>query len=171
MIRLHSFTREHFLGVDAGVVIALTLLFIAWFLSFGGASHVDALMQGNRANIYGTTATIAGSLLGFSIAVTSIVIGLSSSDRLAIVRGSAHYSTLWKTFLQTTRCLGALTITALICLIRDKDTDPVSWFVIPFLLFAGLSVVRLARSIWILEQLIEIIIKPQPGTDTRQSQQ
>ena len=170
MIRLQSLWRKHFLGAEAGVVIALTLLFIAWFLSFAGASQVDAFMQGNRANIYGATATISGSLLGFSIAVTSIVIGFSSSDRLAIVRGAAHYSTLWKTFFQTTRCLGALTVTALICLIWDKDTDPVSWFVIPFLLFAGLSVVRLARSIWILEQLIEIIIKPQAATDSRQSQ-
>ena len=146
--------------MDAGIVFVLTLLLAVWFLCFDGEVYVDALMQDNRAIIYGTTATIAGALLGFSIAAASIVLGFSSNERLELVRGSAHYSTLWRTFFQTIWWLGGLTVIALVCLIWDKDSDPVSWFVIPFFLFFSLSVVRVARIIWILQRLVEIIIKP-----------
>ena len=165
MKRLLVFWRKHFLGVEAGIVIVLTILFATWFFLFGGAPHVSALMQNNRGNIYRTTATISGSLLGFSMAVMAIVLGFSSSDHLAIVRDSKHYATLWKTFFQTIWCLGGLTVTALICLIWDKDCLPVSWLVIPFLLFVGLCVVRVTRTIWTLERLIGIIIKPPRDTD------
>lgn len=166
MKRLLIFWRKHYLGVEAGIVIILTILFATWFFLFGGAPHLSALMQNNRGNIYRTTATISGSLLGFSMAVMSIVLGFSFSDRLAIVQGSKHYAALWKTFFQTIWCLGGLTVTALICLIWDKDCYPVSWLVIPFLLFVGLSIVRVARTIWILERLIGIIIKSPKDTDT-----
>ena len=166
MKRLFDFWRKHFLGVEASIVIILTILFAMWFFLFGGAPHVSALMQNNRGNLYRTTATISGSLLGFSMAVMSIVLGFSSSDHLAIIRGSKHYETLWKTFFQTIWCLGGLTVTALFCLIWDKDSHPVSWLVIPFLLFVGLCVVRVARTIWTLERLVGIIIKPPRDTDS-----
>ena len=166
MKHLSVFWQKHFLGIEAGIVSILTLILAGWFFSFDGASHIDALMQDNRANIYRTTATIAGSLLGFSITATSIVLGFSSNEGLILVRGSAHYPTLWKTFFQTIWCLGGLTVTALICLIWNKDSDSVSWLIIPFLLFVGLSIVRIVRTIWILEQLIKIIIKPPRDTDS-----
>lgn len=166
MMRLLIFWRRHFLSAETGIVVALIIFFTVWFFSFDGASYVDVLMQDNRGNIYRTTATIAGALLGFSITATSIVLGFSSKEGLTLVRGSAHYPTLWKTFFQTIWRLGALTVTALICLIWDKNSSPVSWLVIPFLLFVGLSIVRVARTIWMLERLIGIIIKPPKDTDT-----
>ena len=160
MMRLPRFWQRQFLGIEAGIVFVLTLLLTGWFFWFDGASHVDILMQNNRANVYGTTATIAGALLGFSIAATSIVLGFSSNERLKLVRGSVHYPTLWRTFFQTIWWLGGLTVIALVCLIWDKDSNPVTWFVIPFFFFVGLTVVRVFRIIWILQQLVEIIIKP-----------
>ncbi len=152
--------KKHFLGMEAGAVVLFTLLLVAWFCFHEGESHVNALMQGNRANIYGTMATIAGSLLGFSVTTTSIMLGFSSSARLSVVRNSKHYPVLWKTCFQTIRYLGYLTVIALLCLIGDRDSAPVSWLVLPFFMSVGLSVVRLARMVWILERVIEIIVKP-----------
>lgn len=161
MIGLPGIWRRHFLVFEAGIAIVSTLIFGIWFFFLNGAAHVDVLICGNRANIYRTTATISGSLLGFSIAVTSFVLNVLPSDRFRIVRESTQYPMLGKAFLQATWFLGGLTVTALICLIWDKESDPVSWLVIPLLLFAGLAALRVARTIWILEWLVKIVTKPQ----------
>ena len=165
MILLHSSNRiwkRRFLGIEAGVVVVVTLLFTAWFFVCDGPSHIDSIMGDNRSNIYRTIATISGSLLGLSITFTSVMIGLSFNHRrrLSIVQQSEQYRVLWKVFFQMIRCIGGLTLAALVCLIWDNDSDSVSWLVIPLILFMGLSVIRICRAIWILENIIEIIIMP-----------
>ena len=117
-------------------------------------------MSGNRGNLYRTIASIAGTLLGFSLAAVSLILSFSSSPRLALLQGSSHYPVLWKTFIQATKCLGALTITSLICLAVDKDNYPIVWLVVPLCLFLGLSTVRLIRVIWILEEFFNIVSIP-----------
>ena len=156
------FWRSHFLGLEAMVAAIPVIVFAVYLLAFDGQSRVDEFVYGNRTNIYRTVATIAGTLLGFSIAVASLVLNFVSSARLAVLRGSPQYPSLWKTFFQATRFLGALTLTALICLIWDRDTQPVTWLIVPVCLFAGLCVMRLLRVIWILEQIIGIVSKPSP---------
>src|SRR4051812_5410750 len=88
---------NHFLSYM--VIACLVLAAAAAVLYYQGtaAPLVDSLLRGNRPIVYGTLASINGSLLGFSIAVTSIVLGFSSSDRLAVLRESPHYPTLWRT--------------------------------------------------------------------------
>ena len=166
MIRLPLFWRKYFLGVEAGLVVVATIIFAAWFFRFDGSPWIHNILKDNRANIYGTLATIAGSLLGFSVAATSIVFGLLSSERLALLKKSKHYPKLWKTFFQAIQCLGILTIVVLVSLILDKEDAPISWLVIPVVLFVGLSVVRLTRAIWILEQIIQILSMPTSSSDS-----
>ncbi len=152
--------KRHFLGLEAALVVALTSLLAGWMLLLDGTSHVQEFMHGNRVNIYRTTASIAGTLLGFSITGASLALSYSSSPRLVLLRNSAHYPTLWKSFVQATRFLGTLTITALAGLVWDRENAQVVWLFIPLCLFFGLSVVRLIRVIWILEQIIKIISRP-----------
>lgn len=162
---LPQFWQKHFLGVEAVIAAVPVVALATWFIAFEGATEVDEFLKGNRTSIYRTTAGIAGTLLGFSIAVASLVLNFSGSSRLALVRRSPHYPTLWKTFFQTTRFLGLLTATALVCLVWDRDNEPVAWLILPFCLFLGLSATRLLRVIWILEQIIELVSRPSPSRD------
>ena len=162
---LPQFWQKHFLGIEASIAIAPTVALATWLLFFGGENEVEGFVKGNRTSIYRTTAGIAGTLLGFSIAVASLVLSFSGSPRLVVVRRSPHYPTLWKTFFQTTRFLGLLTATALVCLVWDRDNDPVVWLILPFCLFLGLSATRLLRVIWILEQIVELVSRPSPSRD------
>lgn len=59
--------------------------------------------------MYGTLASIFGALLGFVITAISIVFGFSSMAQVDVVRGSRHYQTLWRIFLQTTWVMAAAT--------------------------------------------------------------
>lgn len=158
---VRRFWEKRFLGMDALVAVVLAVALGVWFAFCGGASFfIDEFTHENRTDIYITTAGIAGTLLGFSITAVSLILTFISADRLAILRGSSAYQSLWKTFFQTIRVLGLLTITSLVCLIVDKDSAPVIQFVIPFYFFSmTLSVLRLSRVIWILEQTIKILTK------------
>ena len=159
-----KFWQRNFLGVDALIAFGLAVALAIWYFSFEGTDYVEELLQGNRTNIYRTLASISGTLLGFSIASASFTLNAVSSPRLAVLRNSRHYPTLWRTLFHTTWFLGALTLVALICMIWDRDDAPTTWLVIPLALLVCLSVFRLARVIWILEQVIGIVTKPSRGS-------
>jgi hypothetical protein len=99
-------------------------------------------------------------LLGFAITAESIVLGLWGSERLAVVRESKHYATLWRVFMATIRSLGLATGFCLLGLVFDRDGDPNR--VILYLCFAAslLAVARLIRCIWILEQVVLLVSGP-----------
>ena len=156
-MRLVAVWKRHFLGLEAAVVLALVSFFAIWYYQFDGVSHISVLLSGNRANLYKTLATISATLLGFSLTSVSIAIGLVPREQLSLVRGSKHYSTLWKVFMHAIYSLGALTIWALVSLVADKDSAPVPWVVIPTLMFFGLSLFRVLRMVWVFKNLIQIV--------------
>jgi len=157
---LPQWWRKHFLRVELYISIIITISFIVWYKWLGGENSLQCFLNGNRPSIYGTAASIFGSLLGFVITATSIVLGFSTSDRLKVIRDSSQYSTLWQVFNSTIRALGIATITTFMALIFDRDPSP-----IPALLFASLfgvtfSVFRLLRAVWVLENVISLITLP-----------
>jgi hypothetical protein len=156
------FWKRQFLLVEGALAFLLTIGFAIWYWGFGGASATSALLSGNRAALYGTMASISGSLLGFVITSTSIVIGFSASDRLAVVRESQQYPMLWRTFSASIRALAGATGVGLLCLLLDRDSVPIPWLVVPLLFFVLLSLLRLARTIWALENIIALVIRPMP---------
>ena len=161
---LLGFWRRHFLCVEAAIVVLLTVVFAIWYFLWEGSSVVDVLLKDNKGNVYRTAATIAASLLGFSMTATSIIFGLSSHERLELLRESPHYSALWNTLIQTILSLAGLTVMTVVSLLMDKDSYPVTWSVswlfIPFFFFVALSSVRLLRTIWLLDRLTRIISRP-----------
>ena len=163
MKRVRTLWRRHFLRLEATVAVLPSLALLAWFVLFGGIVWVDDFLTGVRTDLYRTTAAVAGTLLGFSIAVASLVLSFVPAERLSLLRESEQYPSLWKTFFQTTRLLGALTLTALVCLVVDKDESPLTWMIVPFCLFVSLSVARLMRVIWILEQIVMLVSRPEPN--------
>jgi hypothetical protein len=154
---------NHFLSFM--VIACLVLAAAAAVLYYQGtaAPLVDSLLRGNRPIVYGTLASINGSLLGFSIAVTSIVLGFSSSDRLAVLRESPHYPTLWRTLSATTKVLGVATLLSLACLLFDRDQAPSKALTIALVPVILLSIAYLGRTVWILDQIVTLITMPPSG--------
>ena len=157
-----GFWKRNFLIAEGVLAILLTICFAAWFWGFGGKAATFALLKDNRAPLYGTMASIFGSLLGFVITATSIVLGFSASDRLVVVRESAQYPMLWKTFSATIRALAGATVVALLCLLVDRDSAPTSWLGVPLFFVVLLSLLRISRTIWVLEHIIGLVTKPPP---------
>jgi hypothetical protein len=155
--------KRHFLIFEGALAIVLTIVFAVWFWRFGGMTSVFALLQNNRATLYGTIASIFGSLLGFVITATSVVLGFAASENLSVVRESAQYPMLWRTFSATIRALAGATLVALLCLLVDRDAAPVPWLVVLLVLAVALSMLRIGRTIWVLEHIILLVTKKTPS--------
>jgi hypothetical protein len=162
MGHLLALWKRSFLKVEFVFAILLTVIFTVWYYDFDGLTATSALLKDNRAVLFGTTASILGSLLGFVITATSIVLGFSTSDRLAVVRESAEYPMLWKTFSATIWALAFGTIAALTCLLFDRESAPVPWLTVLLVFAVLLSLLRIGRTIWVLEHIIALVTRPPP---------
>jgi len=152
--------RAHFLIIELGVATLLAIAFAVWASKFGGAAMVDEALRGNRGLLYGTLASISGSLLGFAITAASIVLGFSSSPRLRIIRESSNFPALWSVFFATIRALALATLVSLIALILDHDGAPnhLVLYLVAFVFL--LACLRIARTVWVLENIISLLAQP-----------
>jgi uncharacterized membrane protein len=151
--------RQHFLGVELAIAAIVTVAFGLWVQFAHGHRLVNELIGGQRSGVYGTLATLDGALLGFIIATTAIVLGFAPGDRFEILRNSAHYQTLWRTFTSTIRVLGLATVVAIVALFVDRDGKTNSLVMV---LCAGttlLAALRVWRSVWALEGTIKVVTR------------
>lgn len=167
--KISEWYGRHFLWVELLTAILGTCLILSWIWYAEKFDEIDATLSGNRGTLYGALVSLFGTLLGFSIATVSIILGLASESRLAIIRNSKHYKTLWKVFNSTNRWLGAATIAALFALVIDKDTAPSHLILSLNLLLFVVSVVRISRCVWVLEKVIDIVSSPSKARDGTQA--
>lgn len=159
MIVVVKLWQRHFLFFEAITSFIISAIFTIWYYYYDGIKCISTILDLNRPAVYGTLASIFGSLLGFVITATSIVLGFSTSDKLNIVRKSSQYPKLWKIFSSTIRNLAIATLFSVICLLIDKDKSPIA-FIVPLLFMVTiLSLVRIIRTIWALEQIIFLVTK------------
>ena len=154
---MFSFWADRFLLYELLLVCILSITFVVGFLLFDWDKYVNELMMNNRGSVYRTIAGVSSTLLGFTIAGTSVFYALSNSDSLSMLRNSPAYSTLWRVIVGTMRALGSLTIISIVSLIFERGDSPGMLLTIPLLFCLLLSVVRFVRLIWIIEQMTKII--------------
>lgn len=159
MSQINRFWNRHFLGLELVLSLLLSFLFGCWLLWLDGSVKVDSILSGNRSAVYGTLASIFGALLGFVITALSIIIGYSTSDKFEFLRKSKAYPTLWKVLISTIKALGFATAAMLLGLVFDRDTSPQPLILCLCVFAILLSLVRLKRCMWVLENVIGIITK------------
>jgi uncharacterized membrane protein len=158
-----QFWRVHFLGVElvAGLLVGGATVALA---EWGETNFLCGALTDNRAPVYGAIATIAGSLLGFVITSVSILLGYVNTH-LGPLRNTAHYPTLWNTYKSGIKMLALTTLMAIVALIWDRDKSPQRFVMYGVLVASILSLLRLVRCIWILEQVIAVVTRRRPDED------
>lgn len=160
MSGIRRFYNLHFLGLELIISIFLSIFFAIWVTWFGGSTIVDKTLSGNRSAVYGALASILGSLLGFVITALSIIIGYATNEKLEFLRKSKHYTTLWNVLISTIKALSIATAMMIIGLVFDRDNSPQHFILFVSVFTLLLSLFRLKRCMWVLENVIFIVIKP-----------
>jgi hypothetical protein len=153
---MREWWERRFLGAElvlAALVVAGLALLDAVVLD---RAFQGVLQMADRPALWATLAGIAGGLLGFVLASASIILGLVSSRKSWRIRISDQLQVIWRVYISTTRWLGALTVSSLLLLIVDTGNraHPLVLAAIGFLVMV--SVARLLRCIWILDQLLHL---------------
>jgi len=159
-MKLRKWWAANFLVLEFWASVALSIIFVIWSEVIDKGHFVSMVFFGSREVLYGALATIFGSMLGFSITAASIVLGYSTSEKLSIVKQSKHYQDLWNVFKSSMRILAFATIISLVGLVFDKDNNPVNFFLYLNLFAVAISFFRIARCIWVLGNIINIVTKP-----------
>lgn len=149
-----------FLELDLCLSVGLTLTFAGWLWLFdGGEANLDSFLGPQKEVLYRTTATVSGTMVGFTMTVAALVFNRVASERFHLFRSAnlgQNYDNLCKTYTQAVKFLGVLTVVSIAALLIDTQTSPCHWIMVGALLFALLSFFRVARAIWILEKLLKV---------------
>jgi hypothetical protein len=159
--------RKNFLFWEGASALVLSAAFI-WWAHGCGCRFVDSLLTGNRGAVYGALATIFGSLLGFTITAVSILVSFAPTDAFHLLSKSDHYPTLWKTYKAGIRWLAASTVATIVALVIDRDTHPVRLAQYAVVVSLTFALVRLARCLWILEKVIDIVTLAKQEPDKKE---
>ena len=162
MTALRRHYEAHFLGYDLVLALLFSALVVSAVELLWGRSQVIQTLNGTRQDIYGALASIAGSLLGFSITTVSIVMGFIQIPQLQILRESRHHQTLYAVFFSTTKYLSLAVALPLIALLMDRDNAPLIWVCYAVLAITAVATMRLYRSMWALERVIQLAIAHRP---------
>jgi len=158
-VKAIKFWGRHFLALEFwfSVVAALGVLLIVEHQGYQGA--LLAMLRGCRSTLYSTVASIAGSLLGFVITAASVILAFANTEHLAVLRQSAHYPTIWRTFISTIRALAVLTGVAVAAIVLDRDETPRQWVLYLVAWGCLYGLLRMLRCVWIFEAIIQIVTR------------
>lgn len=157
---LPSWWRKYFLAVELVIPLVAGFALLMWSHYGNGATLLLCVVHQNRGQIYGTMVSLFGALLGFVITSMSIVLGFSASERFKILKASKYYSQLWNVFTSAIRWLGAVTVLWLCALLLDRESAQKPLLLIICLTVSCISVLRLARCVWVLEKIVQVITSP-----------
>lgn len=154
---LPSWWQRNFLWCELATAIVAGVIIAVWGFCFGGNYFIDELLRGSRSEVYSVLASICGSLFGFVIAATSIILGLSGRGQLAVVRESPSYQDLWKVLFSAIKFLGITTIVTVVALVLDDKASPNFWVTHATIILLLIVLFRLWRCIWVLEKTIKLV--------------
>jgi uncharacterized BrkB/YihY/UPF0761 family membrane protein len=122
---------------------------------------VNRLIGGRRSSIYGTLTSVLATLLGFVLAVAAIVLSYVGAERFTLLRESKHYPQLWQTFTSAIRVLCLATVVSVVSLILERKPPQDMGILMALCVFTSVwAALRVARTVWALESIIQISTRP-----------
>lgn len=156
-----SWCDRHFLGSDILFSIIIALIPIALLHFIVAWENVYDRFGSNLIVVFKTTASVSGSLIGFSMAVNVLALNLWQTDRFNLIKLNFEATRgIWTTLNQTTWYLVLLTGVSLLCIFLSSECDTLTWTIITILFISALTIsaARLFRAIYIISKMIEITI-------------
>jgi hypothetical protein len=122
--------------------------------------HLYSYLANQRGGLYTTLLTVEATLLGFVVAILTIVLGYAQASRFEVVRKSPYWTALFESYTRAVRWTAYATALFLIGLLVDRDSSP--HFSMTALCTAGLlmSAAVLARMLWVTERVVWVVVTP-----------
>jgi hypothetical protein len=122
--------------------------------------HLYSYLANQRSGLYTTLLTVGATLLGFIVAILTIVLGYAQASRFEIVRRSPHWKALFESYTRAMRWSAYATASFLTGLLADRDSAPHPGVTALCAASLLMSVTVLARMLWITERVVQVVITP-----------
>lgn len=155
-----TWRKRHLLAADAALACIVVLGLVGLALWFYTPAEVAEILNGSRATVYSTLASIAGSMLGFVLTAVSIIMVFTGLPRFKMLRESAQHHHVFQVFFCSIYALAVGTIVALIGLVFDTDAYPRPVVSVLALMAFAVNLMWVYRCIWILHQMAAIAATP-----------
>lgn len=149
--------RAHFLLLEW--VLPIGFIVLVLFFNEPLRHYFPALMNGLRQTIYGTLATILGSLLGFVIAGVAILISMGETPRLKLMFQHGLFVQVIGIFNSAAKWLAFGAFASIAGLVLDRDVHVIwwySWFAFSITIVCAL---RIWRCIWVLGAVLDLVLR------------
>jgi hypothetical protein len=154
---LKALWRANFLALEGAAALAATVVLIILSECVIGPERLDSYLEAERFTVFPQLAALSGALLGLVITAGALVLDRMADGRLSLIQRSRHGDDLWQIFRAAMRALGFSTVLGIIALVPTGCTTIDRWIAYAWLLAGFLSVVRIARVIWVVGFLLAII--------------
>ncbi len=154
-----KYWKRNFLICELILSVITVLLIILFIKIFKLELDLINSLYDIRLQMYGTISGISGALLGFVITALSILLTLTDNEALKTLKKSPFFPQAYKVFLNTSQFLALTTIVSLFGLAIDKDCEPRIWVSYLIMWSIIVSLFRLARCFWVLENMIVLKLK------------
>ena len=158
MSNIKSFYQHHFMAVDLIVSILLAVLIWGEHRYLGFIPLITSFSE-NHQILYGTLASVCGSLLGFVVTAVSIIFSLSTRRVFRVLVDSNHHQTLFTVYFNSVLFLALATIWALVGILFDTKLSPTPWITCTMLGLTVIVMFRIYRCIWILKEMVGITLR------------
>lgn len=148
------------LAVDFSLLLVGTMVaYVATRLLCLGPLLNDLLTE-RREEIYPALVGLEGSLLGFTVASLTIMLGYSASPHLAVVRESRNWQALFDAFTASIRWVGFATVLSVVALLVDRDSSPILLIETALGVVLVISSVMVARMLWVIHRVVAVVTRP-----------
>lgn len=151
--------KENFLIAEFFLSIAVITITFGLILTFDFQLSLASMVSDIRQQLYGTIASVSGSLLGFVITGMSILLTMGETESIKRLKMSKHYPQIFKVYLSSGKFLALSTVLSIMALIVDTNGAPKLWCLTIVGWAVLISVFRLLRCIWVLENMIGLATK------------
>lgn len=160
MKTFNTWRKMHFLATDMlfALLGACLMALFAYFTDSG--IYAYKYIEGHLLILYQTTATIAGALMGFSVAIMMLGLNVWKEAWFDLIkRDDKSTHEIWSTLKQTNWCLALLTATSLFVMATVGGNPPAKWTIIPYLVTSSVAVARLLRAVSIIHRMVDIAVQ------------
>lgn len=140
---------------------ALCVLVISLYLFvFDGADTAREALQESRGPIYRSIAAVSATLLGFTMATVTLMVGVFGLERLTLLREGNARTRIVAIFFSTMARLGVTMAFAFVGLIVDSGRVPLIEFELAMFAVSVVASTAVIRTVCVLKRIVELVLRP-----------
>ena len=160
MVRAGGWYKRNFIWADvtAAAIVAIAIIAVLWLSS---TENIAAVYSAElRHSLYKTVATITGTLTGFTITATALMLNIWEHKSLALLARHPTRSKEIRTVLRNT--MWSMVLTMLVWMVAmsiDIGETPCRPIASAVIFATTISIARLCETIWLVQSIATIITR------------